>query len=211
MKIESINKFINHCNKVKELGISYSDYEVLHVYKGYFSTTFNKIKNSKLEDSIIAKASAAYESNKRRKQSLDSNPKTETGYERDEEGKIAYYTYKIYKNKPPTVITEPMITEYYDEDGGVIPVVLYELEAMDDLDEDFINGFDTLNAENIIVFPNNKNIVLAAKQAAKIYKESKVWVIETKTIAATGHSSRYTKVESEATADHPHLRSPQWY
>jgi dihydroxyacetone kinase-like predicted kinase len=49
--------------------------------------------------------------------------------------------------------------------------------------EDFINGFDTLNAENIIVFPNNKNIVLAAKQAAKIYKESKVWVIETKTIS----------------------------
>ena len=97
MKIESINKFINHCNKVKELGISYSDYEVLHVYKGYFSATFNKIKNSELEDSIIAKASAAYESNKRRKQSLDSNPKTETGYERDEEGKIVYYTYKIYK------------------------------------------------------------------------------------------------------------------
>ena len=76
MKIESINKFINHCNKVKELGISYSDYEVLHVYKGYFSATFNKIKNSELEDSIIAKASAAYESNKRRKQSLDSNSKT---------------------------------------------------------------------------------------------------------------------------------------
>ena len=33
------------------------------------------------------------------------------------------------------------------------------------------------------MFPNNKNIVLAAKQAAKIYTESKVHVVETKTIA----------------------------
>ena len=49
--------------------------------------------------------------------------------------------------------------------------------------EDFIRGFDTINADNIIVFPNNKNIILAANQAAKIYTESKVTVIETKTIA----------------------------
>ncbi len=56
-------------------------------------------------------------------------------------------------------------------------------QTMNPSTEDFINGFDTLNAENIIVFPNNKNIVLAAKQAAKIYEESKVWIVETKTIA----------------------------
>ena len=49
--------------------------------------------------------------------------------------------------------------------------------------EDFIRGFDTLNAEYIIVFPNNKNIVLAANQAAKIYTDSKVVVIETKTLS----------------------------
>jgi dihydroxyacetone kinase-like predicted kinase len=56
-------------------------------------------------------------------------------------------------------------------------------QSMNPSTEDFINGFDTLNAENIIVFPNNKNIVLAAKQAAKIYKDSQVHVIETKTIS----------------------------
>ena len=48
--------------------------------------------------------------------------------------------------------------------------------------EDFIKGFDTLNAENIIVFPNNKNIQLAAEQAAKIYEDSNVIVIPTRTI-----------------------------
>ena len=40
-----------------------------------------------------------------------------------------------------------------------------------------------MNAEHIIVFPNNKNILLAATQAAKIYKDSDVIVIPTKTIA----------------------------
>ena len=56
-------------------------------------------------------------------------------------------------------------------------------QSMNPSTEDFIRGFDTLNAENILVFPNNKNIILAAKQAAKIYKESKVTVIESKTLA----------------------------
>lgn len=56
-------------------------------------------------------------------------------------------------------------------------------QSMNPSTEDFINGFDSLNADNIIVFPNNKNIILAAKQAAKIYKESKIWVVETKTIS----------------------------
>mgnify|MGYP003299903482 CR=1 FL=1 len=56
-------------------------------------------------------------------------------------------------------------------------------QSMNPSTEDFIVGFDTLNADNIVVFPNNKNIVLAAKQAAKIYTESNVIVIETKSIA----------------------------
>jgi DAK2 domain fusion protein YloV len=56
-------------------------------------------------------------------------------------------------------------------------------QSMNPSTEDFIRGFDHLNADNIIVFPNNKNIILAAEQAAKIYKESKVWIVESKTIA----------------------------
>jgi len=56
-------------------------------------------------------------------------------------------------------------------------------QSMNPSTEDFIRGFDTLNADHILIFPNNKNIILAAQQAAKIYKESKVWVIESKTLA----------------------------
>jgi len=56
-------------------------------------------------------------------------------------------------------------------------------QSMNPSTEDFIRGFDTLNADNIIVFPNNGNIILAANQSAKIYNESKVHVVETKTLA----------------------------
>lgn len=56
-------------------------------------------------------------------------------------------------------------------------------QSMNPSTEDFINGYDTLNAEHIIVLPNNKNIILAANQSAKIYSESKVHILETKTIA----------------------------
>ncbi len=56
-------------------------------------------------------------------------------------------------------------------------------QSMNPSTEDFINGFDTLNADNIVVFPNNKNITLAAEQAAKIYQESNVIIIPTVTIA----------------------------
>lgn len=56
-------------------------------------------------------------------------------------------------------------------------------QSMNPSTEDFIRGFDTLNAEHIFVFPNNGNIILAAEQSAKIYTESKVHVIPTKSIA----------------------------
>lgn len=56
-------------------------------------------------------------------------------------------------------------------------------QSMNPSAEDFTKGFDLLNAQNIIVFPNNSNIVLTAQQAAKYYKGAKVYVVPTKTIA----------------------------
>lgn len=48
--------------------------------------------------------------------------------------------------------------------------------------EDFINAFDEVNADHIYVFPNNSNIILAAKQARDLYDKSNVIVIESKNI-----------------------------
>ena len=46
---------------------------------------------------------------------------------------------------------------------------------------DFVSAINTLGAKEIIIFPNNSNVILAAKQAAKISKDKKVVVIPTKT------------------------------
>lgn len=55
-------------------------------------------------------------------------------------------------------------------------------QSMNPSTEDFIKAFKSLDAENIIVFPNNKNIIMAAKQAAALYKGSHVEVIGSTTI-----------------------------
>lgn len=51
---------------------------------------------------------------------------------------------------------------------------------------DFIAAFERINAEHIIVFPNNGNIVMAAQQAADLYEKAKVHVIPSKSIG-TGY------------------------
>ncbi len=55
-------------------------------------------------------------------------------------------------------------------------------QSMNPSAEDFLKAFDECNADTIFVFPNNGNVVLAAKQAAGMYKDSDVRVIESKTI-----------------------------
>ncbi len=49
--------------------------------------------------------------------------------------------------------------------------------------EDFVSAFGECCANDIIVLPNNKNIVLAAKQAAEIYTDAKIHVVKTKNIS----------------------------
>lgn len=55
-------------------------------------------------------------------------------------------------------------------------------QSMNPSTEDFIKAFDEACAKKIIVFPNNSNIILAAKQAAGLYKHADVRVVDAKTI-----------------------------
>ena len=48
--------------------------------------------------------------------------------------------------------------------------------------EDFVEAFKSLNADNIFVFPNNSNIILAANNAKDLYKDSNIIIIPTKNI-----------------------------
>ena len=48
--------------------------------------------------------------------------------------------------------------------------------------EEFVEAFRQCETEHILVLPNNKNIMLAAKQAAEIYTDATVHVIESKNL-----------------------------
>lgn len=61
-------------------------------------------------------------------------------------------------------------------------VVVEGGQTMNPSTEDILNAIDALNAETVYVLPNNKNIILAAEQAAKLAEGKKVAVIPTKTI-----------------------------
>lgn len=62
---------------------------------------------------------------------------------------------------------------------------------------DFLTAFRSINAEHIFVFPNNSNIILAARQAADIYKEAEIHVIETANIGE-GYVALPAVVENES-------------
>ena len=54
-------------------------------------------------------------------------------------------------------------------------------QTMNPSTEDMLNAIDHVNADNIFILPNNKNIVLAANQAASLVEDKKIIVIPTKT------------------------------
>ena len=61
-------------------------------------------------------------------------------------------------------------------------VVIDGGQTMNPSSDDFIRAFDKVNAEVCFVFPDNSNIILAARQAAELYKDSEIRVIESKNI-----------------------------
>jgi len=55
-------------------------------------------------------------------------------------------------------------------------------QTMNPSTEDMLNAIDHVNADNIFILPNNKNIVMAANQARDLTTDKKIIVIPTKTI-----------------------------
>ena len=55
-------------------------------------------------------------------------------------------------------------------------------QTMNPSTEDMLTAIGKVNAKNIFIFPNNKNIILAANQAQAMTKDKKVFVIPTTTV-----------------------------
>ncbi len=56
-------------------------------------------------------------------------------------------------------------------------------QTMNPATEEFVNACEAVNAENIIIIPNNKNVFLSAQTAAKLIEDKKVSVLPAKTIS----------------------------
>jgi len=79
-----------------------------------------------------------------------------------------------------TVAAGKGLTDTFKEMGA--DAVIEGGQTMNPPVERFLEAFKGVNADTILVFPNNSNIILTARQAAEVYKDSKVEVIPTKTL-----------------------------
>lgn len=55
-------------------------------------------------------------------------------------------------------------------------------QTMNPSTEDMLNAIDKVHADNIFIFPNNSNIILAAEQAKSITEDKNIIVVPTKTV-----------------------------
>jgi len=55
-------------------------------------------------------------------------------------------------------------------------------QTMNPSTQDFLEAFARINAQHILVFPNNKNIKMAADQAAEMYEKAEIHVLPSTTI-----------------------------
>ena len=66
--------------------------------------------------------------------------------------------------------------------GLNVDVVIEGGQTMNPSTEDLLNAIDQVNAENVFLYPNNKNIIMAANQARELVQEKNIVVIPTKTV-----------------------------
>ena len=66
--------------------------------------------------------------------------------------------------------------------GLGVDVIIEGGQTMNPSTDDILHAIEKVPAKNIFVLPNNKNIILAANQAAALSEEKKIHVVPTKTI-----------------------------
>ena len=79
-----------------------------------------------------------------------------------------------------SVVAGEGIKHLFEEQG--CHYVIEGGQTMNPSTEDFLKAIEVLNAKNIIILPNNSNIIMAANQAADVTEDANVVVIPTKTI-----------------------------
>lgn len=63
-----------------------------------------------------------------------------------------------------------------------VDVIIEGGQTMNPSTEDILNAINEIDADNIVVMPNNKNIILAAEQARNLTENKKVFVVPTRSM-----------------------------
>ena len=85
-----------------------------------------------------------------------------------------------------TVATGEGVCDLFREIG--VDAVINGGQSMNPSVRDFQDAFDTIEAENIVVFPNNGNVILTARQIADVYDKANIIVIPNKDLG-TGYAA----------------------
>ena len=85
-----------------------------------------------------------------------------------------------------TVATGEGMCNLFREIG--VDAVINGGQSMNPSVRDFQNAFESIEAENIVVFPNNGNVILTAKQIADVYDKANIIVIPNKDLG-TGYAA----------------------
>lgn len=63
-----------------------------------------------------------------------------------------------------------------------VDIIISGGQTMNPSTEDILNAVERINADNVFILPNNKNIILAANQAKDLAEDKNVYVIPSKTV-----------------------------
>lgn len=85
-------------------------------------------------------------------------------------------------------------------EGLGVDFVISGGQTMNPSTEDMLDAIAKVNAEHIFILPNNKNIIMAANQAAELTEDKEIFVVPTKTIPQ-GITSVINYVADAAPAD----------
>ena len=85
-----------------------------------------------------------------------------------------------------TVAAGDGVCDIFREVG--VDAVINGGQSMNPAVRDFLDAYDTIDADNIIVFPNNGNVILTARQSADVYDKSNIVVIPNRDLG-TGYAA----------------------
>ncbi|MBP5384968.1 MAG: DAK2 domain-containing protein [Lachnospiraceae bacterium] len=157
--------------------------------------TFGALTNMKIDNMREEHQEKLFKMSEKQEESKEKAAKEDKAKEQEPEAKVeeapkaadqAPAEEKVTFDEPPKEIgfIAVSIGEGMDEifTGLGVDYLIQGGQTMNPSTEDMVKAIEHVNAKNIFILPNNKNIILAANQAQFLVEDKKVVVIPTKTI-----------------------------